>query len=290
MPTKGPWEAFAVQELPDDIPSLLASAAKKYGVDKDELGRIAKQESSFNPRAVGPVTRSGQRAMGVMQLMPGTAKDMGVTDPFNAQQNVDAGAKYYAQLVRRYHGDTEKARAAYNFGMRNVDKGLPYPKETRDYIIKTNPSSASPPSIPPAPNATLAQASPPPGPWAAFAESPAPKPTGGSTGQALGLGIPHVVGPNQLPSDLPQKVGRAALASLPYVGATIGGILAPEGLLAWPAIAAAGVGAGAGSMLEQGGEKAFGMEEAPKSMSEFGKRTAEDVIAIWIRGNYINLA
>src|SRR6266581_473766 len=122
MPTKGPWEAFAVQELPDDIPSLLAS-----------------------------------------------------------------GAKYYAQLVRRYHGDTEKARAAYNFGMRNVDKGLPYPKETRDYIIKTNPSSASPPSIPPAPNATLAQASPPPGPWAAFAESPAPKPTGGSTGQALGL-------------------------------------------------------------------------------------------------------
>jgi hypothetical protein len=126
-----------IQEVPGDVRTLVASAAKKYGVNPDELSRIAQTESSFNPRAVGPVTRTGERAKGVMQLMPGTAKEMGVTDPFNPQQNVEAGAKYYASLVRHYNGDTEKARAAYNFGVGNVDKGKAYPKETQDYLKKT---------------------------------------------------------------------------------------------------------------------------------------------------------
>ena len=71
-----------------------------------------------------------------MQLMPGTAKDLGVKDRSNAKESINGGAKYLSQLLKRYDGDVDKALAAYNWGMGNLDrKGMQnLPKETRDYI------------------------------------------------------------------------------------------------------------------------------------------------------------
>lgn len=110
------------------------TASKKYGIPVPLLRAQIQTESSFNPNAVGPMTKYGQ-AKGLMQLMPGTAKELGVTDPFDPAQNIDAGARYLKQMVDRF-GSLEKGLAAYNFGPGNVAKGKPLPKETRDYIAK----------------------------------------------------------------------------------------------------------------------------------------------------------
>ena len=109
------------------------AAAQKYGVDPNLIKSVMKTESNFNPNAVSPVG-----AAGLMQFMPGTAKDMGITDRFDPQQSIDGGAKYLAQLSKRFGGDTDKTLAAYNWGMGNVErKGLDQmPKETRDYLKK----------------------------------------------------------------------------------------------------------------------------------------------------------
>lgn len=97
--------------------SIFDKASQTYGVDKNLLLAVAKTESNFNPNATSSVG-----AKGIMQLMDATAKELGVTDSYNPEQNIMAGAKYLRQLLDRYNGDTTKALASYNGGMGNVDK------------------------------------------------------------------------------------------------------------------------------------------------------------------------
>lgn len=114
-----------------DVKSSIIDAAKKYQVSPALALAIADQETGGRFNADAKNKKSG--ALGVMQLMPGTAKDMGVdrNDPFS---NIEGGVKYLKVLMDKYHGDTAKVAAAYNFGMGNVDRGKAYPAETRAYV------------------------------------------------------------------------------------------------------------------------------------------------------------
>jgi hypothetical protein len=121
----------------DEIDSLIAPAAKKTGVAPDLLHAVMKQESAFRPCAV-----SEKGALGLMQLMPATAEHFHVADPFDPQQNVQAGAALLKQLLNRYKGDLRLVLAAYNAGANRADasalSGYPltdtYPAETQHYI------------------------------------------------------------------------------------------------------------------------------------------------------------
>lgn len=118
---------------PQEIQEVINSAAQKYGVDSKLITAIIQQESSFRANAV---SKSG--AMGLMQLMPGTARSLGVTDPFDITQNIEGGTKYISQLLDKYNGNTAVALAAYNAGPGNVDKhgGIPPFQETQNYVRK----------------------------------------------------------------------------------------------------------------------------------------------------------
>lgn len=97
--------------------SIFDKAASTYDIDKSLLLAVAKTESNFDPKAT-----SSAGAQGIMQLMPATAKSLGVTNSYDAEQNIMGGARYLSQLITKYDGDTTKALAAYNGGMGNVNK------------------------------------------------------------------------------------------------------------------------------------------------------------------------
>lgn len=121
------------------IDDAVNKASRKYGVDKDLIMAVIKQESSFNPKAT-----SHAGAMGLMQLMPGTARSLGVSDAYNVQQNVEGGTKYLKGLLDMYGNSKELALAAYNAGpgtlqrrgVKNVDGISRLPNETKDYVQK----------------------------------------------------------------------------------------------------------------------------------------------------------
>jgi hypothetical protein len=117
------------------IENIIVQTARKHGLDPHLVRAVVKTESNFNPEAV-----SHAGAMGLMQLMPATAKDLGVDDPFDPTENVDGGARYLKQMLGRYSGDLDKALAAYNWGPGNFDRsrGRWMPRETRNYIRIVN--------------------------------------------------------------------------------------------------------------------------------------------------------
>ena len=115
-----------------DLEALIQRAAQENGLDPEQLRALIGIESGGDPNAISP-----KGAMGMMQLMPGTAREMGVTDPNDPEQNVMGGAKYFRQQVDRF-GDPELAAAAYNAGPGAVQKygGVPPYRETQDYVRK----------------------------------------------------------------------------------------------------------------------------------------------------------
>lgn len=115
------------------LEKIFEQASETYGVDVELLKAMAKAESNFNPNAT---SKSG--AMGIMQLMPATAKGLGVTDAYDPEQNIMGGAKYIASLLEKYDGNVSYALAAYNAGSGNVEKygGIPPFEETQNYVAK----------------------------------------------------------------------------------------------------------------------------------------------------------
>jgi hypothetical protein len=130
-PTASPKTGADAKLSPADLHEMLNKAGQEHNVDVDLLASLVKAESGGNTRAV---SRAGAR--GLMQLMPSTAKDMGVADSFQPDQNVRGGSAYLDELLTRYHDNIAKALAAYNAGPDAVDKynGIPPYRETRAYV------------------------------------------------------------------------------------------------------------------------------------------------------------
>ena len=127
-----PQVAPKVVEPPADPKTLLRNAAAKTGLPAALVTSVAAVESGFRPDAVSP-----KGAIGVMQLMPETAKTLAL-DPHDTAQNIEAGARLLRELLIKYNGDVVKALSAYNAGAGAVDryKGMPPYAETQEYVYK----------------------------------------------------------------------------------------------------------------------------------------------------------
>lgn len=116
-----------------NLDEVINSISGRHHLDPDLVNSVIHAESGFNPRAVSP-----KGAQGLMQLMPDTANQLGVTNPFDPQANVDGGSRYLRGLLEHYHFDMAKALAAYNAGPQRVEQyhGVPPYYETRAYVAR----------------------------------------------------------------------------------------------------------------------------------------------------------
>jgi len=123
----------ARRTTPEELDRLVQQTAEKHRVDPRLVRAVISTESNWNAAAVSP-----KGALGLMQLGPGTAQQLGVADAFDPAQNVDAGVRYLAMMLDRYNGDLHRALAAYNAGPGAVDRsgGVPRFRETRNYVQK----------------------------------------------------------------------------------------------------------------------------------------------------------
>jgi hypothetical protein len=128
----GPSASRTPQSIPPNQDDLLVKAAVEQGLPPELIRSVAKIESGFKQDAI-----SAKGAIGLMQLMPGTAAELGV-EATRAEENAKGGAKYLRELLLRYHYDSALALAAYNAGPGAVDKyrGVPPYAETRQYVLK----------------------------------------------------------------------------------------------------------------------------------------------------------
>ena len=117
----------------ENINKLAEFYSKKNNVPSSLVKAIIETESGYDPDAV-----SGKGAKGLMQLMPSVIREMGVVDPFIPAENIRGGVEHLKDLLTRYNGDYKKALAAYNAGMKSVDRsqGIPEYKETKEYVNK----------------------------------------------------------------------------------------------------------------------------------------------------------
>jgi soluble lytic murein transglycosylase-like protein len=126
-------QAAARETGATDLSGLIEQAARRHGLEPALVQAVVAVESGFRP---GAVSRKG--AMGLMQLMPATAAELGVADPLDPDANLDGGSRYLSRLLAEHGGDLRKALAAYNAGpgaVRRHDGVPPYP-ETRDYVAR----------------------------------------------------------------------------------------------------------------------------------------------------------
>jgi len=124
--------AFSARPV-TNLSQVVNEASGRYRLDPDLVNSVIKVESGFNVRAVSP-----KGAQGLMQLMPGTASQLGVPNAFDPQANVDGGTRYLRELLERYNFDLVKALAAYNAGPQRVEQfgGVPPYYETRAYVAR----------------------------------------------------------------------------------------------------------------------------------------------------------
>jgi len=128
-PPPAPAESECRQLSPGTTAALAQSAGEREGVDPKLILAVMKQESGFNPCAISP-----KGALGLMQLMPTTADDLFVTNPFDPVQNVYGGAHFLRQLLDRYLNNTSLALSAYNAGPARVTNAVPDIPETKAYV------------------------------------------------------------------------------------------------------------------------------------------------------------
>jgi len=121
----------------EKIEQMIREVSVRYRVDPALVRAVMQTESNWNSRAV---SRKG--ALGLMQLGPGTAQQLGVNNAFDPKQNLDGGVRYLHMLLERYNGDLDRALAAYNAGPGAVDRagGIPRYRETRNYVQKVTDS------------------------------------------------------------------------------------------------------------------------------------------------------
>ena len=119
------------------IEVMIREVSARYNVDPALIRAVIETESNWNSKAI---SRKG--ALGLMQLVPGTARQLGVNNAFDPKQNLDGGVRYLHTLLERYNGDLDRALAAYNAGPGAVDRarGVPRYRETRDYVQKVTDS------------------------------------------------------------------------------------------------------------------------------------------------------
>ena len=125
--------SFTRSSNPAEFDQIIKTCSDKYGVSESLIKAVIHAESGYNPNAV-----SNKGASGLMQLMPGTARDLKVSNRLDPKDNVEGGVKYLRFLLDTFHGDTSLALAAYNAGLGKVAKhgGIPPYAETRTYVAR----------------------------------------------------------------------------------------------------------------------------------------------------------